>query len=810
MTSRNTTNSRQGEPIANWDIDAGLEVWSFVLTANEESLAAVAGALTDAATADPDIGVKLGHNDPIFRLLGLAKAVSYLGAGRDSASAIAMAAPLIDGLLEVPPRVELKAEFRTNLLLSLSAALSIAAQNTGRPEIVIRVADLATCWSEVPQQVLEEGAVRALIQTFRMADAAERYERISPTPELGQLLRGWRPAADESDTFNPRSLAREDEAGRLDHAARQAAVRWVGEQRQVLAQHRAAMAEVNHSQACSNSYSHHLAECEDTLETVERDVINGAPHGASEIFHTQIFRFQEAARGLLGLADEGGDSAFDAQRRVNRATRLIATASRTRGELEHAAREVQDAIQWYADHSDRSGATIATWALALMELELGREVEALGSLRKVFHALVYVVDGVHTAAECAASARTLPGIYWRLIPLAVRHGDIATAFWASETLRGLAITNGMSLTSVATPEAPGCDWHYFSVYVEKSSTVAFLRTADGELHGEMIDLGPDELDALVARASPASWRKSRLRDAGSPRSRLSNLLAPLEAALLDGRISVGDHIVTALDYPVHLVPIHYLDLADRLAVESFSFSRVSSLADAVELAGRQAGDAPRDAAVFAIPAADNDHELHLAACEEAVVPLRDAGLSFPMLSGSAATDKESIIAALRDSQLVHIQAHGHFPVAAPRQTVDSFGLSGLLVSSNGELPDRSHPENFLISPSHIVRAGRLGARHVSLSACVSGLGRPGVGGDILGLEFSLRLQGCGSVTASHWNIDLELAARFHQHFYRRWVVERKPKAQAWRLTVLDLLQENREDEAARANACAFSLYGSWK
>ncbi|MFW8589023.1 CHAT domain-containing protein [Rhizobium beringeri] len=63
--------------------------------------------------------------------------------------------------------------------------------------------------------------------------------------------------------------------------------------------------------------------------------------------------------------------------------------------------------------------------------------------------------------------------------------------------------------------------------------------------------------------------------------------------------------------------------------------------------------------------------------------------------------------------------------------------------------------------------------HVSLAACVSGLGRPGSAGDMLGTEFALRSLGVASVTASHWHVDLETASSFHAAFYRSWIVEGK-------------------------------------
>jgi CHAT domain-containing protein len=102
------------------------------------------------------------------------------------------------------------------------------------------------------------------------------------------------------------------------------------------------------------------------------------------------------------------------------------------------------------------------------------------------------------------------------------------------------------------------------------------------------------------------------------------------------------------------------------------------------------------------------------------------------------------------------------------------------------------------------------ANHVALAACVSGLGRPAATGDMLGLEFGLRLKGAATVIASHWNVDVDVAAAFYARYYRAWLGQGMSRAGAWRHAVLEAIAEIDGSAWARCVVCAFSVFGDWR
>ncbi|MFW8589022.1 CHAT domain-containing protein [Rhizobium beringeri] len=209
----------------------------------------------------------------------------------------------------------------------------------------------------------------------------------------------------------------------------------------------------------------------------------------------------------------------------------------------------------------------------------------------------------------------------------------------------------------------------------------FLRLGDGTLYAHRPQIGREELDALTSRVPPADW-------AGSPpRCGIAAWATFVTATAARARIlrrshASGDHLAVALDYPLNLVPLHYLDVLNRPIVHDLSFSRVASLGDAIDIDRAIVGGPVASACLVVIPAADNaDRELHMQSAEEAIDPIREMVTLRRIKEDD--TDKSSVQYALRNAQLVHIQAHGFFPLASPAETVDPLLQAGLLVSSNG-------------------------------------------------------------------------------------------------------------------------------
>jgi len=100
---------------------------------------------------------------------------------------------------------------------------------------------------------------------------------------------------------------------------------------------------------------------------------------------------------------------------------------------------------------------------------------------------------------------------------------------------------------------------------------------------------------------------------------------------------------------------------------------------------------------------------------------------------------------------------------------------------------------------------------MTLQACVSGLSEEGVGGDALGLEWSMLMAGASSVLSTHWYIPVDSSATFCINFYDKWLLNGLSRAQAWRSAVLDQMDDNKAFDGDRAyHWASFSLAGDWR
>ena len=98
-----------------------------------------------------------------------------------------------------------------------------------------------------------------------------------------------------------------------------------------------------------------------------------------------------------------------------------------------------------------------------------------------------------------------------------------------------------------------------------------------------------------------------------------------------------------------------------------------------------------------------------------------------------------------------------------------------------------------------------------MQACVSGLSKEGIGGDALGLEWALMQQGAASILSGNWNIDASWSANCCVLFYRFWLLEQQPRAQALRNAMLQLMNAGLPNTPPPPYywAC-LSLSGDWR
>jgi len=262
------------------------------------------------------------------------------------------------------------------------------------------------------------------------------------------------------------------------------------------------------------------------------------------------------------------------------------------------------------------------------------------------------------------------------------------------------------------------------------------------------------------------------------------------------------------DDELHLIPIHLLNFAGKLLIETFSVSRLQAAREVGDLL-RQPPVRPQAGCTLDVSAAEDDlakagafretgdHLARLIPCDR--------------LYGAQATLAALATRELAD-RVVHFTTHGAFPKSG-NSSVDPnpFRSSGLLLATGTGLPSLAatasgQSDAGLLSPERLGPL-RFTRSHVTTQACSSGLAREGAGGDALGVELALLLAGASSVLTANWDVELGPSTEFCGRFYESWLgTPHLSRAQAWRRAALSM----RNEGCSLYEWAAFSLAGDWR
>lgn len=499
-------------------------------------------------------------------------------------------------------------------------------------------------------------------------------------------------------------------------------------------------------------------------------------------------------------------------RAINRASQLQA-AVRTDANLAGALlADLDTAHRWAVRIGDAHDAWMSAWARLLILEKLDRHEDCNRVLAELCRDIAAARVGVGDAETSSNIANFFGGLAHKACKIHDKVGDAVVLASALELRRSRSLlaceadSKAGGLTPLQGREALGPRTHYlgFTALEHDDRIQAVLLTSDGHLSTERIDLPIWMLREHAARLDPSQWSVlSFARDTRPLQQALAPLLWPLSTALAQGRIEAGDHICVAAEDPVNLVPLQYLPLQGKPAVSVLSMSRVASFSDAVHLS-RELFSRPQAAKSILVPSVSKnpslrfDHHVRVTAsisgCVKECRRIGDAPLT-----------AAELLDCFEPGSLIHVHAHGTFPKNGNPHTE-----SGLVVSDGSGLPVADGDPSRLLTPKKVLdRRPDLGNSHVTLSACLSGLGIEGQGGDVLGMEMALRLCGASSVLGTHWNVLSEQATIFAAEFYRRWLREGLTRGQAWRQSI-EFLMGREADPASAAQWCAFSLLGGWR
>jgi len=448
-----------------------------------------------------------------------------------------------------------------------------------------------------------------------------------------------------------------------------------------------------------------------------------------------------------------------------------------------------------------------TWLESLVLEKHGRLGAALETLDALSKTRDELARGAGSATERAGLSSSFGDLALRRAMLRLRLGaEPEAAFDAIENGKGRWISEGLPSETLTVLQLrssyAGERIHYLTYAVGSEATVAVFVPAEGEPSATEIPIGRAEIGRV---ATELLYRPGfRAAIAANLADRLGLLTAWLPAPSDGGMVRPGDTLIIAPHGPLHSIPMHVLPASDGLPLAPrLAVARTHGAALVARGTGADVRRPSTAVALRALVQGETQLVRRAAGFQSLVDDL--AGLLPCTVLGGASADYERLRATLRPGQVVHLFAHGDATANAP------YSRSGLLLPSGGRLPMRgwdAFQTDHLVSPERIngtTFAGALAGSHITLQACVSGHAQANLGGDAIGLEWSLLLSGAASVLATHWHVDFATSTEFCRTFYGLWLGAGLSRVEAWRRSAEAL-------QAADSSGAwaAFSLTGDWR
>ncbi|HEY6923599.1 MAG TPA: hypothetical protein VI653_09030, partial [Steroidobacteraceae bacterium] len=430
-------------------------------------------------------------------------------------------------------------------------------------------------------------------------------------------------------------------------------------------------------------------------------------------------------------ADRDRPSAEWVSRVIDYASCLVATADPEKQSIERCLHDLSSAEEWSRKCGDWHRVWMSVWARLLLFARRSID-EGVRDCAQSLIASIRQRRRMSAEPEVRGNiANFLPGLTAKCCQFHNPSEDPRLLFAACELRKSRSLLASRALLPMEeaegiAPLACGARTHYLSYTAlhREDQIYACLYTADGHVRAGRLPIDVATVTRFASRLQsnrPEGYFVQS--DQRAPREALASLALPLEEALLSGQIAVGDHVCIAADDPVNLIPLHGLLVAGRAAVLCFSFSRVASFEDAQWLA-KESVSRPGHAVSMRIPTVSKaaaESRAHF----DGTARVLSAELPGVVVAGEEPMTGSDVITYLRASSLIHIYAHGAFVEAT-----NPYTHSGLVVSDGRGLPALDGDPKRLLTPRMLLeQKPDLSGSHITLCACVSGLGLEGKGGD---------------------------------------------------------------------------------
>lgn len=375
--------------------------------------------------------------------------------------------------------------------------------------------------------------------------------------------------------------------------------------------------------------------------------------------------------------------------------------------------------------------------------------------------------------------------------------------------------------------------HYLSYFVDDEKTYAVLVAKDGSFHAQAIPIGKIQLqewlkydDEDYNPVNPKNWGKTKGKSGSNLRAKRNNeaianlskqllpLVSWLEPLVKTGLLQKDDHLCYSPDQSLYLIPLHYLPFQGEPLVRFFSVSRVHGALVLIDILSRDDFRPNQFTAVYVSTNSDREH----ADAEEKLADIRWIAQwlkGTKKLAGDVKPEEQADLQTVMElpfkQRLVHFATHGFFPNKDDQNAeINPYHSSYLILAKDGHLPDDEYGKNGTWLTPQVVLERKLdfSDSHVTMQACVSGRAKEGIGGDALGLEWAFLLAKANSLLATHWNVDSGWTTFFSHQFYQKWLFDQDSRANAWRKTVFELMDNQKVSHPYYW--AAFSLSGDWR
>jgi len=521
---------------------------------------------------------------------------------------------------------------------------------------------------------------------------------------------------------------------------------------------------------------------------------------------------------------------------ITRKATTIFLGQPSRNQINESLKELLSVRNWTHQHGGVSSDNDALWGLYLCYSRLKNASKAADMLLEMQKNHERLRSNIKNPVERAGVYSAYPYFFGALCKMLLTADRVPELLNAMESSKGRAIADILTQNTediISDYQIAGpvhniidyCkkhDFHYLSYFVDDEEVFAVLVSKAGKLYSSgAIPISKKMLRRAILTANPQQWGKVIFQGMKktiipSTAKILSPLVQWLEPLLEDHILEKGDHICYSPDENIFNIPLHYLDFKDDEILDYFSVSRIHGVFSLMHALQVESHGYERFLS-FLVPTQQDKQKETMDGVFKGL--LRTNDFLHKILPGKTRAETEAHKAAFLgtnyESLLIHFGTHGIFPLGTRHRDQNPFRGSGLLLSGEDELPDKKKIEEgedmeLVLTPEDLFNSKiRLSNCHITMQACVSGLSREGVGGDAIGLEWTLLLAGASSVLSTHWNIGAMPSYHFLKSFYSHYIEKDESLAGAWRYAVLEMKQSADPELNDPGVYAAYSITGNW-